>query len=109
MTTPQTAQQINCPQIGSVDHSPSPPTIGALLRRVEELEKDLADCLPVFSEAIQVLDDWVTVHAAEFASEEGVKQAWQRINDGGGTIAYASEMARKIKKLHDNIRSHITT
>lgn len=43
-TVPQTAEQMNSQIVGHVDSQPNPPSIGAMLRRITDLEVWLEMC-----------------------------------------------------------------
>lgn len=43
-----------------------------------------------------VLDDWISTYASEFCAPGRVKQAKERIKDGGGTIAYVTDMRESL-------------
>lgn len=42
------------------------------------------------------LGDWATTYAPEFGGAENVKASWQRITDGGGTLAYIGDLISQI-------------
>lgn len=56
-----------------------------LLARNEELETRLRI-------STQALDDWTSTYASEFCNDARVKEAWQRITDGGGTLYYIASI-----------------
>lgn len=56
------------------------------------------DSNELLSEAAQALDDWITIYAHEMCRPEVVEQARKRVFKGGGTIAYAANIADRLRK-----------
>lgn len=51
--------------------------------------------------AILALDDWANTYASDFCDEQRVVEAWQRIKDNGGTIAYICDAVTQCKEARD--------
>ena len=54
--------------------------------------------------AITALDDWTNTYASDFCEEKRVKEAWKRIKDNGGTIAYIADTVKLCKDARDSLK-----
>ena len=46
------------------------------------------------AQSITAIDDWLNIDASDFCDESRVAEAWKRINDAGGTIAYIADIQK---------------
>lgn len=53
--------------------------------------------------AITALDDWTNTYASDFCDEARVAEAWRRIKDNGGTIAYIADTLQLCKDARDSL------
>lgn len=47
---------------------------------------------------ILALDDWTNTYASDFCDETRVVEAWKRIKDNGGTIAYIADTVQQCRE-----------
>lgn len=62
-----------------------------------EAERDEAG--KALRKASVALDDWLNTYAAEFCDDGRVKEAYDRINENGGTIAYIADLQQEIRAI----------
>ena len=60
------------------------------------MEKEVVDLLKRLDVA---LDDWVVTYAPEFCSTEAIDKTRKRIVNGGGTLAYISDLNIEIRHI----------
>ena len=65
------------------------------------MEKELL--INTLNAPITALDDWTNTYASDFCDEERVKEAWKRISDNGGTIAYIADTVKLCKDTRDSL------
>ena len=63
------------------------------------LERDIAELKEALSVSNIALNDWIVTFASEFCFEETVEKAYKRISDGGGTLAYVTDIRERNKAL----------
>jgi len=44
------------------------------------------------------LDDWINTYASEMCDKARVEEAWKRIKDEGGTLAYIADVQERNRK-----------
>jgi hypothetical protein len=60
-------------------------------RNFREINVELLGAL---NASVTAIDDWLNTYAADHCDETHVKEAWQRIGDSGGTIAYIADIQK---------------
>lgn len=64
---------------------------------------DKQKLLEALNAAITALDDWTNTYASEFCDENRVKEAWKRIKDNGGTVAYIADTLQLCKDARNSL------
>lgn len=57
----------------------------------------------ILERSARALDDWILTYASEHCDEKHVEEAWTRITNGGGTLAYTTELRTEIEELIDKL------
>ena len=63
------------------------------------LERERDAARKALRKASVALDDWLNTYAAEFCDDGRVKEAYDRINENGGTIAYIADLRQEIRAI----------
>ncbi len=48
--------------------------------------------------SMAALDDWINTYASKMCDKQRVEEAWQRIKDEGGTLAYIADVQAQNRK-----------
>lgn len=64
---------------------------------------DKQKLLEALNAAITALDDWTNTYASDFCDESRVAEAWRRIKDNGGTVAYIADTVKLCKDARDSL------
>jgi len=64
-------------------------------------ESEITQLRLALNTAILALDDWTNTYASDFCDEQRVVEAWKRIKDNGGTVAYICDAVTQCKEARD--------